>query len=68
MACPGFIHIQQNGDVWFSLDTGFAAPGTNVAVYRVYESAATQRLGTISGNSGAYAASGSTGKFGKEIV
>jgi hypothetical protein len=69
MANPVFITVANDGGVYFSMDPQFVpSTGTAVAVYRVYSSAGTQKLGTISGNTGAYAASGSTGKFGRELT
>jgi hypothetical protein len=56
-----------NGDVWSSLDPNFTPAGTVLATWRLNSSASTQKLGTLSGNSGSYAASGNTGKYGKEI-
>ncbi len=68
MSCPNFLHFQANGDVWFSLDENFVPAGSNLAVFRVFSDAKTQKLGTISGNSGAYACSGGTGRRGNEIT
>jgi hypothetical protein len=69
MAQPVFITITNLGDIYFSLNPGFAPPtGTVVATYRVYDGAATQKIGTISGNTGAYSASGSTGVYGRELT
>jgi hypothetical protein len=63
-----FIHVQTNGDVFASIDPHYVPAGTSLAIYRVNSSTASQKLGTLSGNSGSYALSGSTGKQGKEVV
>lgn len=69
MSHPAFIHIMSNGDVWYSIDPNATPTGTVLAAYRVNTSAATQKLGTLTATAGAVtAASGGTGKYGKEIV
>jgi hypothetical protein len=68
MSHPMFIHVQTNGDVFSSIDPHYVPAGTSLAIFRVNSSAASQKLGTLSGNSGAYALTGSTGKQGKEIT
>lgn len=64
---PIFIHILSNGEVWASVDKSFTPSGTILATYRVASLAKSQKIGTLSGNSGSYAASGHTGKDGAEI-
>jgi hypothetical protein len=64
---PIFTHILSTGDVWVSPDVHFKPSGTILATYRVCSLAKTQKIGTVSGNSGSYAASGHTGNFGTEI-
>jgi len=68
MSVPVFIHIMSTGDVWFSNDSSFTPSGTVLGTYRANSDAKTQKLGTLSGNSGSYSCSGSTGKFGAEKV
>ena len=68
MANPVFIHVQTNGDVFASIDPHYVPAGTSLAIFRVNSATSSQKLGTLSGNSGAYALSGGTGKQGKEIV
>lgn len=65
---PIFIHIMSTGAIWQSLDPAFTPSGTVLATFRVCSLAATQQIGTLSGNSGSYSCSGSTGKYGKEIT
>ena len=67
---PIFIHILSTGDVWASSDINFTPTGTILATYRVNALAKSQKIGTLSGNSGSYAASekvlnkGSSGALG----
>lgn len=68
MSHPIFVHVMSNGDIWQSLDSSYIPSGTVLAAFRLNSNAATQKIGTISGNSGTYAVSGSTGRGGKEIV
>jgi hypothetical protein len=63
---PTFIHVMSNGDIWHSIDINFVPTGTVLATFRVASTATTQKLGTVSGNSGAYACSGHVGRYGKE--
>jgi hypothetical protein len=68
MANPLFIHVQTNGDVFVSLDPAYVPAGTNAAIFRTNSQPTSQKLGTLSGTAGAYAVSGGTGKYGKEVV
>ncbi|MBZ5688454.1 MAG: hypothetical protein LAP86_25845 [Acidobacteriia bacterium] len=67
MACPIFIHILQNGDVWATSDIADTPPGAVAAVYRVNGQPALVKLGTISGTSPTYAASNGNGKTGRDV-
>lgn len=68
MSVPLFVHILSTGDVWASNDINFTPSGTILATFRLNSDIHSQKLGTISGNSGSYAASGHTGKYGTEKV
>jgi hypothetical protein len=68
MSVPTFIHVMSNGDVWHSNNINFLPSGTVLATFRVNSDAASQKLGTVSGNSGAYACSGHVGVWGKEAI
>jgi hypothetical protein len=66
MSAPNFLHIQSDGGIWFSLDENFVPPtGTSLAILRVYPEAKSQKIATLTGNSGSYACSGSTGRHGE---
>ncbi len=64
---PLFIHVLSTGDIWASSDHTFTPTGTILATFRVNSLAKSQKIGSLSGNSGSYATSGSTGKYGTEI-
>lgn len=66
MAVPVFIHVMSNGDIWASCDINFTPTGTVLATFRANSELSSQKLGTVSGNSGSYACSGHVGKYGKE--
>jgi hypothetical protein len=68
MSNPCYIHVQTNGEIWFGCSAD-AAPtsGTNAAIFKVNSSAAFQKIGTLSGSVGSYAATGN-GRNGKELV
>ena len=68
MSVPVFIHILSNGDVWFGNDANFSPTGTVVATFRANSDSKSQKIGTVSGTTGSYTCSGSTGKFGTEKV
>jgi hypothetical protein len=66
---PIFLHIMSNGDIWASGDPFFTPAGTILATYRVNSLISSQKLGTLTATAGAVtAASGGTGKFGKEKI
>lgn len=64
---PLFIFVLSTGDIYASSQLQEAPSGTVLATYRVNSGTSLVKLGTLSGNSGSYASSGSTGKFGTEI-
>lgn len=66
MSTPIFVHVLSTGAIWSSNDINFTPAGTILATFRVNSDARSQLLGTVSGNSGSYATSGHTGKFGTE--
>ena len=68
MANPIFVHVMSTGDVWTSLDPNYVPTGTVLGSFRINSGAATQKIGTLSGNSGSYAVSGATGRWGKELT
>lgn len=69
MSCPAFIHIQANGDIWYSNNLTDVAPGTNLALFKVNSDAKFQKIGTITASASAVSSvSGGTGKQGKEFV
>jgi len=68
MSVPNFLHVMANGDIWHSIDQDFTPSGTTLAVFRVCPEGKTQKIGTISGNSGSYAVSGATGRRGNDIT
>ncbi len=64
---PLYIFVLSDGSVWATSHSGETPSGTILATYRVSSGTALVKLGTVSGNSGSYAASGNTGKAGTEI-
>lgn len=67
MSVPIFLHVMANGDIWASTNVQDTPSGTILATIKFNSDLKFQKLGTISGNSGSYAATGHTGKFGKEV-
>jgi hypothetical protein len=69
MSIPIFIHVMSNGDVWASNSHQDTPTGTVTATYRILSDLKFQKIGTLSGVfSSSLAATGATGKFGKEIT
>jgi hypothetical protein len=64
---PHFLHILSTGDIWVSTDQNVVPAGTILATYKINASPLLQKIGTLSGNSGAYAVSGANGKNGRDI-
>jgi hypothetical protein len=54
------------GDIWVSNNISDTPSGTVLATMRVLDDTKLQKIGTVSGNSGSYACSGHTGKWGSE--
>jgi hypothetical protein len=68
MSVPIFIHIQSNGDVWVSNNVADTPTGTSVGIFKVNSDSKFQKIGTLSGTTSSnLAASGATGKQGKEL-
>jgi hypothetical protein len=69
MSTPVFFHVMSNGDVWISNNPNDTPAGVVTATYKVNSDAKFQKIGTLSGTfSSSLAATGATGKQGKEIV
>jgi hypothetical protein len=64
---PIFVFVLSDGTIWASSEFRETPTGTILATYRVNSGTSLVKLGTVSGNSGSYAASGSTGKLGSEV-
>jgi hypothetical protein len=68
MSVPIFIHVQSNGDVWVSTNVADTPGGTSVGIFKVNSDTKFQKIGTLSGTTSSnLAASGATGKQGKEL-
>jgi hypothetical protein len=69
MSIPVFLHVMSNGDLWVSNNVGDTPTGTITGTYRFLGDAKFQKIGTLSGTfNSSLAASGKTGKNGKEIT
>lgn len=65
MSSPLFLHIMSTGDIWASTSSDDTPSGTILATIKLNNGLKFQKISTVSGNSGSYAA---TGKFGKEVT
>jgi hypothetical protein len=69
MSAPIFLHVTSDGGLWVSNQAGDTPAGTITATYKINSDAKFQKFGTLSGVVGVnLAATGVTGKRGKEIV
>lgn len=69
MSTPIFLHVMSNGDIWTSNNPQDTPTGVITATYKILDDAKFQKIGTLSGVfSSSLAATGATGKQGKEIV
>lgn len=68
MSNPVFLHVMSTGDLWVSNNPNDTPSGTVTGTYKINSDAAFQKIGTLSGTiNSSLAASGKTGKQGKEI-
>ena len=69
MSAPFFLHVMSTGDMWISNNIVYTPVGTITGTYRINSDAGFQKIGTLSGTiNSSLAASGKTGKNGKEIT
>jgi hypothetical protein len=68
LSVPIFIHIMSTGDVWVSTNVADTPAGTSIGIFKVNSDSKFQKIGTLTGTTSSnLAASGTTGKQGKEI-
>jgi hypothetical protein len=69
MSTPVFLHVMSDGSIWVSNNPQDTPTGVITGTYKFSSDAKFQKIGILSGTfSSSLAATGATGKQGKEIV